>query len=361
MKILKKIQILFLILTGASGKASPSLAENFQCRSHSSSIESILELSHTLQNSVQEQTSSTSPCPPVINPPPLVEEMENWLRQWSQTSPGEPVTPVKKNFSDFLSSKGYLDNSKHPIESAFKNENPKMIQLFRRLAKNSGSFPTDCHNVLCAARQLFGEKQGVQALYMLAKYGFNSSPYPFRKEEDREFWNSDELDRVLSSLSVLPKELLPVVYNRPLLRFKRDHTLTGHERIYGTCLMANSFIQIFDCGFKSSDQRFTNTIIHEIAHVIGGEGNIDRSPTWLSFSGWKETKTYENGQVQSRYTIEKPECIISKYSKTSPKEDFAESVALYWENPKLLKSACPIKYYYIQDLVFNGFEYKREC
>ena len=358
---IKKIQILCLILIHTAPAQSSESHHDIHCHAHSPPIESIFKLSSEINNSLANETNTAPPCPPAIPPAPSIAEMENWLNRWSLTSSGEPTTPVKKNWEKFLSKKGYSDNSKHPIESSFKNENPKMIQLFRRLAKDSGSFPTDCQSVLCAAKDLFGEKQGVQALYILARYGFNTSPYSFRTEDNREFWDSDELDRALSALSVLPQDLLPVAYNRPFLRFKRGYTLQGYEKVYGTCLMANSFIQFFDCGLKVSDRRLTSAVIHEIAHIIGKEGNLDKSPTWLNISGWKETKTYKDGQVKSNYNIEKPECIVSEYGKTNPSEDFAESIAIYWENPKLLKEVCPVKYYYIQDLVFNGFEYKREC
>ena len=52
--------------------------------------------------------------------------------------------------------------------------------------------------------------------------------------------------------------------------------------------------------------------------------------------------------------------MVSNYGKTSPIEDFAESVTAYRYNPERLKD-CPSKYYYMKDFVFQGKEYTDKC
>ena len=53
-------------------------------------------------------------------------------------------------------------------------------------------------------KRIYGEKEGVQLLYMLAKYGFNGSLYQDEDPGSLDFWNSNELDKILIGLSDFP-------------------------------------------------------------------------------------------------------------------------------------------------------------
>ena len=269
-----------------------------------------------------------SPCR--TDTPPSKEDMKLYLRTWKNT---------------------------------FQNPDKKMEQLFNYLTKNYdfSNYSTECNNIICKTQEIFGEKEGVQLLYMLAKYGFNGSPFPFKQREDQAFWKAEELDNVLVALSDFPKGVLPFVFNKPLIHFKRGYTLAKYQNLsMGACVLANAFIQVFSCIHSFSRANFITTIVHEVAHVIASEGRMDRTSTWMDFSGWEKTKKYTEGKIQISYKNNKPECIFSSYGGTSPIEDFAESVVTYRYNPEELKKNCPGKYYYIADTVFDGVEYLDE-
>ena len=146
-------------------------------------------------NSASEEDISSTPC---RNEAPSQEEMENWLIEWAGTDTK-------------------INERTHGV--SFVEENPKMLNLFKtlntyRIDIDGGRAPfsskykmeTDCKKVICAMKQSLGEKEGVQLLYMLAKYGFNGSPLAFEiNKEDWEFWKSDELDQALVALQIFQK------------------------------------------------------------------------------------------------------------------------------------------------------------
>ena len=272
---------------------------------------------------------------------PTLKEMEDWLKNWA----------------------GSKKRDKNIPGINFRNESPQMIKLFTTLMTNKPYnvriiMESRCQKVICAAQQAFGKKEGVQLLYMLARYGFNGSPYRLRiKKENQEAWRSHELDKVLVGLSDFPEGLFPIVKNRPLVRFPRGRTYKIYNNL-GRCVSANATIEILDCADRYSDSGYQQLIFHEVAHVIGREYGLDDSSAWWGFAGWEKT-TIPNGKIglYTNYKANKPECLISSYGATNPHEDFAESLVAYRYNPQLLKDRCPSKYDYLRDLVFDGIEY----
>ena len=320
---------------------------------------------HQIQ-SVLHQNASLQPPTTGTNclskTPPSIPEMTEWLNEWSQNDVTQkPVNslPTPPEDSD-------QDQRTEPLPAFLQNETPKMIELFQHLTKGLDEpIQTECENVTCVSQQLFGEKQGTQILYMLAKYGFNGSPFPFRsKKENRNFWTSDELDNVLIAFSHLPENLFPMFYNRPLIRYRKGYTRSEYaDRYKGTsqCVRANSYIEVFDCIHRTGGQDgFIQTMVHELAHVIGSGYNLDDASTWLNLGHWEETKTYKDDKIHVSYELKDSKCVVSEYGKTSPAEDFAESVVHYRYSPSFLKTRCPEKYNYIKDFVFNQVEYTTE-
>ena len=171
---------------------------------------------------------------------------------------------------------------------------------------------------MCVSQEIFGEKQGIQLLYMLAKYGFNGSPFPFGNDRG-DFWESNGLDNVLVGLSHFPENTFPIFYNRPLLRLKKESTKTEDAKQHqgkDVCTEANSFIEVFDCIYKAGSKTiFIETIVHEVAHIIGSEAELDRSSTWWKFSGWKEVWTYDDNTINVSYELDNPDCVVSEYGK----------------------------------------------
>lgn len=319
-----------------------------------STAQQIGKITSVLHQSIRPLESSNTTMSCLKINPPAIEEMTKWLENWSQQD--EEKIPKSKTSRQ-------EDNTSEPF---LKNDKPKLVKLFRELTKNMNEpIQTECKNVTCVSQQIFGEKEGVQLLYMLARYGFNGSPFPFPLNNGRELWDSEGLDNVLTALSHFPENIFPIFYNKPLLRFKKGYIRPGQNDKYaGTprCVAANSFIEVFDCLYTSSGGKnfFIQTIVHEIAHVISSEAELDRSTTWFDLSGWEETRTYQDDKVHVSYELKSPECIVSEYAKTSPMEDFADSAVHYRYFPKSLKEKCPGKYYYLKDFVFDGNEYLQE-
>ena len=327
------------------------------CHEHHSPLDRNIEYIETAlhQNISSFSQEKSTVC--MNQAPPSTQEMKDFLKNWQ---PEAGV--ISEESSPSLLSNLIQETSPNPdVSQVLENEDPRMIHLLSRLTQNSPSIQTQCTTVLCISKEIFGERQGLQLLYMLAKYGFNGSPYPFQRRTSGDLWESDDLDKVLTALSDFPEGRLPFVRNKPLIRFKKGYTRSEYaDRGPFNCVLANSYIEVFDCLIEKSAEKFSRTMIHEVGHIIGAEADLDSSPTWLNISGWEETRTRKNGRIVVSYTINKPECIVSQYGRTSPVEDFAESVEAYRYNPELLKK-CPSKYYYIKDFVFQGKEYTDIC
>jgi len=205
----------------------------------------------------------------------------------------------------------------------------------------------------------YGEKQGVQLLYMLAKYGFNGSPLASSEViEFSEFWFSYELDKVISALSDLPDDIFPLQQIRPLVRYKRGNIKEACEETGN--VVGNSFIKIFDCMSHQPYYHHQHIIVHEVGHVIGVQKGLHHSPEWHSFADWEETNVPNgNSGFHSNYEYNNRNCLFSRYSRTNPREDFAESVTAYRYNPERMKEKCPQKYDYLKEKVFNGMGIRR--
>ena len=277
---------------------------------------------------------------------PSLEEMEDWLIEWAGTDTK-------------------INERTHGV--SFVEENPKMLNLFKML--NDWSFHyrhlltfnstlqsiRNCQKVICAMKKFYGEKEGVQLLYMLAKYGLNGSPLaPVNKDRSRySYWSSDELDKSLAALSSFPKDILPFRKNIGFIRYKRG-TMDCEK---GMAAASNDFVWIFDCGIGKSHYIYEYIVVHEVAHIIGEKGLHD-SPEWLSFADWEEIRTPSGlFSFSSSYKPHNRKCLVSPYGGENPMEDFAESVTAYRYNPERMKEKCPQKYDYLKENVFNGWEY----
>ena len=285
--------------------------------------------------------------------PPTQKEMENWLTEWA----------------------GMEDQISGETRGVrFEKESPEMISLFQKLqpykVQDQLIKESDCKKVICAREYMehsYSEKEWVQLLYMLARYGFNGSPLSYRKKEEQEFWKSEELDKILVALSDFPSGVLPIKNStntssiRPLIRHKKGSTPKIKPRLGFGCISATDFIAVFDCADNYSVPRYQQMIFHEVVHVIGREKKLIESSEWLSFSGWKESDdpTESSPSNTTNYVFTHRNCLTSQYGKVSPFEDLAESAIAYRYNPSTLKEHCPQKFNYLKWNVFNGWEYSK--
>lgn len=261
-------------------------------------------------------------------------------------------------------------NSKYPpaqAEASFagirlQNENPAFVEVLRKLTqiperkpgsicvwcRNSSeqkyyNVPTDCKSVICAAKAAFGEKEGLRMLYLMDRFGFNSSADIFK---DSSPWKTKELDLAISSMQDMPSFMFPLDPNQKFTHYTRG---TGQGR--GNLeIIANASMEFYS-GFDKleNDEVRTYTIVHEWGHNLGSDLKVDTSKEWLNLSGWVD----KGGD----WSLGKPKTVVSNYAKTNPSEDFAESVATYRYNPQLLLAVNPEKYQFIKEVVFQGVEY----
>lgn len=236
---------------------------------------------------------------------------------------------------------------------SFKDEDPAMIQLFKDLntfdetkeGERPLSFKSNCDKVLCAAKEIFGDKEGVQLLYMLKKHGFNGSSL---RTANSSPWKTDELNDILTALSDYPDSLYPLDYNRQFTHYTRG--------VNSGPVVANASMVVFDLWNKQTPQDRQQLVLHELGHVIAQKKNLDSALDWYDVGGWTSKTIQKDGEQQSAYT-QPAEFAVSKYGSTSPVEDFAETVAAYRFDGANLKTKHPGKYNFIKDHVFDGKEF----
>jgi hypothetical protein len=273
--------------------------------------------------------------------------------------------PTIDEMKNFIASKASLRSTKVTQAAngvSFQDESPVMIELFKNLTTAKDGFgisndPSnqknfqkeysinpDCKKVACAIAKIWGEKLGTKISYINLKHNYNTSEFAFTNSDRL---NDEEIDDILMAMEDLPKNLIPVgTPNQRLTHFSRGYKLKNQsERV-----AANAVVMLFDTW--SGEPRFERqySVFHEMSHNMGTRlSNLDTSPSWLKLSGWiKKGDDWSKGESA---------CFITEYGLTNPFEDFAETMATYRYNPKVLKEKCPEKYKFAKDKVFKGMEY----
>jgi len=204
----------------------------------------------------------------------------------------------------------------------------------------------DCKKVVCAIEKIFGKNIGLKMFYLKHKYGFNSSPFVYINSD---ILRESEIDNFIQAAQDFPSFVFPIDQNRQMTKFKRGYTLKFYEGKSG--VVANAMMTFFDSWSElKNDEMRVYTASHELGHYIAGELDLDDDPRWLALSGWEDL-----GGSNWRNDCKK--CFVSNYAKSSPAEDFAETVAAYRYNPELLKKKSPKKYIFVKEAVYRGLEY----
>ncbi|MBF0314232.1 MAG: hypothetical protein HQK52_12515 [Oligoflexia bacterium] len=269
------------------------------------------------------------------------EELLYYFKQKYQVeAPQVPQAPTVKKLSKEINGVQFVD------------EHPQMLSLFKKLSKQNPmkcaygvmcpqrhySVSPACTKVVCAMEEIFGQGVGVRLLYLLDRYGFNGSHHVYVESAP---WTAEELDVALAALGDLPDFLLPQNENKKFTHYLRGE---GEERTVG-----NATISIFDRWNQKSAQGKKYTIVHELGHYLASAmDGLDKTPEWLSFSGWDKGTSHALAVFPS------------DYAKTNADEDFAESVVTYRYNPLRLQVFSPEKYAYIKKHLFAGLEYINE-
>lgn len=240
---------------------------------------------------------------------------------------------------------------------SFKNENTRLLELFTDLHKldislrgqPELSFNIPCDKVLCAVQAIYGDREGIQLLYLLKTFGFNGSHL---RTKLASAWRPDELDEILQALNDYPLHLYPVEYNKRLIHFTR-----GARYGFGQEIVANASMEIFDLWNELAPGERQQTFLHELGHTLASRKKLDTSAEWLKIGGWVESQRTVKGVLYRDYQLMDPRKAVSEYGKLNPSEDFAESVVAYRFNGARLKGTHPEKYAYLKQQVFASQEY----
>ncbi|UXR63707.1 hypothetical protein EZJ49_11560 [Bdellovibrio bacteriovorus] len=243
---------------------------------------------------------------------------------------------------------------------SFKNENSSLLQLFADLhtydlslrGKPELRFTTSCTRVLCAMKELYGNSEGVQLLFLLKQFGFNGSHLRTTKASA---WSASELNEILQALQDYPLHLYPVVYNKRLIHFTR-----GQRYSFGENIIANASMEIFDAWNELPFGERQQTLLHELGHTLAYRQRLDTSAEWLAIGGWKEVQKNFEGHNYRDYVLEKPEKAVSEYGMLNPSEDFAESVVAYRFNGRRLLAQQKEKYFFLKAKIFANQEFLSE-
>lgn len=265
------------------------------------------------------------------------QEMNNWLAENAGT----------QNKNETIAGISFEGESQENL-TAFKRL-VTAVNFYGHVDQTQPQFSSQCKKVKCAVDEIFGET-GTQTLFMLRKFGFNGSHIAHHRDADA--WKKSELDEVLLALSDFPSSVLPMQDNRKLIHFKRGYMRTGGEHT-----IANAVIEIFDVWNEENKEMRRYTIAHEVGHYIAGESDVDETDYWKSLSDWSSRTVIEDGERVTQYEAGRQRTLVSRYAKSNPSEDFAESVSAYRYNPSRLKDKSPEKYDLIKNVIFNGVEY----
>ena len=219
-----------------------------------------------------------------------------------------------------------------------------VLSIFGRRTENVLSFyrsnypgDTNCTDVLCAVKSVWGDDLGPKILYAKVKYNFSTSEYT---KKGLVRFNTHQLDSIIQGLSDIPYEVLQRVEGYGLSKPK---IVLGRVRdSWASAVGVGSKVTFnMEIHNPSNDQAGTiswNTetmrgvLVHEIGHLIHGTGGL--------LSKFKKEVDLD--------------CKISAYAETNNKEDFAETFRAFVFNSSELQRQCPDKYQFMRNRVFYG-------
>lgn len=248
-----------------------------------------------------------------------------------------------QDYFDELKS-GEKESSTYINGKTFKNQYKNMSDLYRLLT-GYGNFRMDgsCEDIECEIYSLFGKTYAQKLTYIAKEFSFNASSLVNKKGSS---FSESELDVIIWSFEQLPKFMFPPRMKKMV---KDNHSYPGDLGLRIATMNINSgTMTFFKVWINSSLESKAYTIMHEFGHLIGAKLSIHESLAWIKLSNWDKIKGDQ---------VNKADNLLSKYSRASHLEDFAESFAAYRMNARTLKSKAPKKFELIKEIAFLGKEY----
>lgn len=149
-------------------------------------------------------------------------------------------------------------------------------------------------------------------------------------------WTQSEKTLVQSKLDELPSWLKQY----KIASFLRASLHPGNPKNPALTIPASKSIILFDAFFKSSKKK--NILLHEIAHIAIWDLDSAKLHDFFIANGW----TYQKGKRPIP-----PTKVIIPDSAQSPSEDFANTLEVYYSNPKHLKEFNPKSFSILEDII----------
>ncbi len=211
----------------------------------------------------------------------------------------------------------------------------------------------NCSDAGCAAQKIFGKEKGTKILWAYLKYGTNLSPYSDVNADSKGF-DDGTLKAILAATAAVPEHLhAAAVRDSGFYRFKKGMTLAMYGD--GGSTIANAAGAVFDSIDEFSFSEKVYIFTHELGHRAAYQDNddLDDSEEWHKATGWKVRSDKSTSNKSQKGWV-------SGYSKTNPREDFAEVYSLYRFDPRRLKKISPERYQFMKEKVFRGIEYDQD-
>jgi len=246
----------------------------------------------------------------------------------------------------------------HVIGIDFVSQPAPLVTAFRqitRLIPRSGEgvadrVPSDCHDVVCASRAVFGDEAGPRLLLIAAAYHFNASSLG---ETTSQPWTVQDLDRLIAALDDMPRGFFPLPggeYRALVHRANQSWWAPAPMLAFEVVARSGNGqpgIMIEDGWEQASANERRVVLIHELAHEFTrAQGRGWQTP-------WVQAMTAD---AEAAAGPNQPS-VASAYAERNLDEDFAESVAAYRYIAPLLKRRAPHRYALLKDWVFKGAEY----
>lgn len=260
-------------------------------------------------------------------PTASLHEIEDWLAQIKKSS--------SKNNASLL---GYN----------FINEEPSLLTAFEQItSKFPGYRPTKstCQDVLCATDELFGKDIGNRLLYLYLRHGFNAGP----DKVVNPTLTANNLEDITQAVEDFPATAFHSPKSRIFLSETENsiwaQTLISDDHKYNTMDFTETWNKLPTREYKQY------TVTHEFGHMLNASlfGKMSDTLEWRKISSTEPLNKFSN--------LVLAKSAVSSYGMTSPSEDFAECVAAYRYNPKLLLGRSKAKYLFIKYAVYDGMEF----
>lgn len=169
------------------------------------------------------------------------------------------------------------------------------------------------------------------------KYFQDSSANEFKSFKGKfKPWNAYEKNLLNRDFEKLPSWLKKY----RIASFLRSGVHEGNSKNPALTYPASKTIILFDAFFNSSDKR--SILLHEISHIAAWDIDPLELQHFFVSNGW----IYKRGELPKP-----PQKVIIPDSSNSPSEDFANTVEMFYSNPKRLKEFNPNSFSIIESII----------